>query len=95
MKMTWRCLAFIAFAVAAPGQLSAAPQSHESWCAILNFGFGDSQERCGIPSFEACRREAQIFGPSSFCRPDNWYAPYWGVGEPGPAGRAKKRRRVY
>ena len=51
------------------------------WCAVFSLGFGTVQERCDFVSFEMCRREALHYGSSAFCRQNNWYAPYWGVGE--------------
>jgi len=53
----------------------ASVAATERWCAVINLGSVGPAERCGIPSFEACRAAAAQYGPSSFCRPDNWAAP--------------------
>jgi hypothetical protein len=43
------------------------------WCLI----YGEGRERCDFPTFEMCRREAQLRGSTSFCNlnpsyPGNW-----------------------
>jgi len=81
-----------AFVLALAGQPVAA-QPTGSWCAVINLGIGTVEERCGFSSFEVCRREAQVHGSSSFCRQNNWYAPYWGAAEPRASARTKRRHR--
>jgi hypothetical protein len=93
MKPTTKLLIFVLLALAASARPSAAQSAGGAWCAVLNIGSGIVQERCDFRSFEACRREAQAFGTTSFCRQSNWYAPYWGAGEQRPIRRTKKRHR--
>ena len=93
MKSAMKYLALGAFAILASPQPAAAQHYSGPWCAVFNLGFGAVQEKCDFASFEMCRREAQVYGSSSFCRQSNWYAPYWGVGEPQARAHVKKHHR--
>ena len=62
------------------------------WCAVFTTGSSSVSERCDMPNFEACRQEAQFFGPTAFCRQNSRYAPYWGVGGESPRRRATNRK---
>jgi hypothetical protein len=93
MKPLMKTLAAIGL-VSTLGLASPAQAYEGPWCAVVNLGIGSVQERCGMPTFEVCRREALAFGPSSFCRQNSRYLPYWGYGaEPRPL--RKKKRRAY
>jgi hypothetical protein len=69
--------AAIAAACGGPARAADGP-----WCAVFTTGYSSVSERCGLPSFAICRREAQFFGPTAFCRQDS-YGPPWA----GPSWR--------
>jgi hypothetical protein len=95
MKLPLKTLAMLGLLSAMALGGGSPSQAYEGpWCAVLNLGFGSVQERCGMATFEMCRREAQAFGSSSFCRQNSRYLPYWGVGDERRPLR-KKKRRVY
>jgi len=83
-----------AFAAAA---LLPAGQSHAyyegPWCAVVNDGAGNVVENCSMRSFEMCRQEALLGGPTSFCRINGRFPGYWAA--PGGPGRVKPKRRPY
>ena len=80
-------LAALALLTARPAQAYDGP-----WCAVFSVGFGVVQEKCDMTTFESCRQEAQLYGPTAFCRQNNYWPGYWGVGAP-PEPRARKKQR--
>lgn len=92
MKLTTKLVLGGLFAFV-PGMPTSAAQGYQGpWCAVFNIGAGVVQEKCDMATFEMCRHEAQFYGPTAFCRQNNWYAPYWGVGDARAPLRTKKCR---
>ena len=59
------------------------------WCAVVDQGGGGVEERCSMQSFEMCRAEARLWGPTGFCRQNPRFPGYWAP----PRQRAKSQRR--
>lgn len=70
----------ISGALAALTLLAAEParsQEQEGlWCLRGTIGRGVG-ERCSFRTFEACRTERSLYGPTAFCSQNPRYLPYW------------------
>jgi hypothetical protein len=72
---------------------SGQSQAYEGpWCAIVNSGGGIVSEHCAMPTFEACREEAQRYGTTGFCHQNPRYPGYWAA---GPAHRKTVHRKKH
>jgi hypothetical protein len=61
------------------------------WCAVVNDGAGNVVENCSMRSFEMCRQEALLGGPTGFCRINGRFPGYWA--KPGQPHKVKHKRR--
>ena len=89
MRKLW-LLGVLAAAAVLPSRQGLAYDG--PWCAIINAGSGTISERCSMRSFEMCRAEAQLYGPSSFCRQNGRWPGYWAAGG-GPSRKIHKSKR--
>ena len=74
-----RTLAVLGFLAAAA--VSGATPGHARyegpWCAKIEIGGGTSQDNCQFATFEACRQEIYLNGPTTQCTQNPRYLPYW------------------
>ena len=77
--------------------VSIAQASDGPWCLQANKGRSVSQI-CHFKTFEACAQERLLYGTTSFCGPNPYYAANWqgrGYGPDQPVRVARKKKHYH